>query len=110
MGSLSKVPTEKWNTACHVSQQRMSQAEGIAATTRPQPPPASELVSPEELRKEKNNLPFGNQQTAVIPHGEPRGNSGCENTGSWPYISKLHIKGMISVNPDCCIFSYLEKC
>ena len=41
--------------------------------------------------------------------GEPRGNSGCENTGYWPQITEVHIKGMISVNPNSCIFPYIGK-
>ena len=32
-----------------------------------------------------------------------------ENTGYWPQIAKMHIKRMISVSPDSCIFPYLEK-
>ena len=32
-----------------------------------------------------------------------------ENTGYWPQIAKVHIKRTISVNPDSCIFPYLEK-
>jgi len=30
-----------------------------------------------------------------------------ENTGYWPQIAKMHIKGMISVSPDSCIFPYI---
>ena len=27
-----------------------------------------------------------------------------------PKIAEVHIKGMISVSPDFCIFPYIEKC
>ena len=28
----------------------------------------------------------------------------------WPQITEVHIKGVISVSPDSCIFPYKEKC
>ena len=33
-----------------------------------------------------------------------------ENTGYWPLRAKMHVKGMISVSPDSCIFPCIEKC
>ena len=35
--------------------------------------------------------------------------SGYENIGSGPQIAEIHIKGMISVSPDSCIFPHTEK-
>ena len=32
------------------------------------------------------------------------------NPGYWPQLVKVHIKGMISLSPDFCIFPYIEKC
>lgn len=43
------------------------------------------------------------------PHSEPWGDLGQERTGCWPEIAKKHIKGVVSVNPESCIFSYVEK-
>ena len=31
-------------------------------------------------------------------------------TGYWPQIAEMHMKGMISVSLDYCIFPYIEKC
>ena len=28
----------------------------------------------------------------------------------WPQMADIHIKGMISVSSDSCIFSYIEEC
>ena len=53
---------------------------------------------------------LSSHQTAATPSGEPWGNSGCKNTGHWPQIAEVHIKGMISVNPNSCSFLYIEKC
>ena len=30
-------------------------------------------------------------------------------TGYWPRIAEMHMKGMVSVSPDSCIFPYIEK-
>ena len=38
-------------------------------------------------------------------HGEP---SGCENTGCWPQIAQVHIKGMIPV-PQVLVSSHAQK-
>ena len=40
---------------------------------------------------------------------EPSGNTGCKNIGYGPQICEVHIKEMISVSPDSCIFPYMEK-
>ena len=62
-----------------------------------------------KLRKER--IPASSLwQTAASSHGELWGNSGSENTGHWLQISKVHIKGMISMSPDSCTFKCTEKC
>ena len=61
-----------------------------------------------EVRKEKY-LPSSSHQTAATPYHEPWGNSGCGNTGHWPQRAEGHIKRMISVSPDFCIFPYTER-
>ena len=67
-----------------------------------------ELVSPEGTGR-KEHLPSSSHQTAATPYSESQGSSGCENTGYWPQIAKMHIEGMISVGPDSCIFPHTEK-
>ena len=32
-----------------------------------------------------------------------------KNTRYWPQTAEMHMKGMISVSPDFCIFPYIEK-
>ena len=53
----------------------MSQSSAIAATKD------GELVNPEETQERKEYLSSSRHQTAALPHGEPWGNSGCENIG-----------------------------
>ena len=43
--------------------------------------------------------------TTATPDAAPWGNSGY-----WAQVAEVHIKGMISVSPDSCIFPYIEKC
>ena len=57
----------------------------------------------------KEYLPSGSHQTASTPYGEPWGSSGCENIGYWPQIAEVHIREMISVIPESCIFPHEEK-
>ena len=35
-------------------------------------------------------------------------NSGFENTGYGPQITEMHLKAVISVSPDSCIFPYTD--
>ena len=48
------------------------------------------------------------QASTATLNSEPWGDSGWERY--WPQIAEVHIKGMISVSPDSCIFSNTEKC
>ena len=36
-------------------------------------------------------------------------NSEGENTDKWPQRAEMHMKGMIPVSPDSCLFPYIEK-
>ena len=45
------IKCDKWNIACHISKQRMSQSSAIAVTAD------SELVSPEGTQEGKEYLP-----------------------------------------------------
>ena len=48
-------------------------------------------------------------QAAATPYRESRGTQDAKNTGYWPQIAEMHMKGMISVSPDACILPYTEK-
>ena len=79
----------------------MLQASATAATSQ------GEQVSPEGTQEgNKENLPASSQQPAATADGEPRGNSGCANTGFWPQTAELLIKGVTSVSPHLCVFPY----
>ena len=78
--------------------------------------PLQNLRSPRNIifpansgKKKKNTCYLASLQTTVTPHDEPWDNSGCENTTYWPQEAEVHIKGMISVSPNSCIFPYTEK-
>ena len=61
-------------------------------------------VSPERTQERYKECLSSSRHTVATPKGGPWGNSGCENTGYWPQIAEIHIKGMISMSPDPCIF------
>ena len=56
---------EKWNVACPVSKQRMSQSAVIVASRD------GKLVSPEGTQEAKEYLWFSSHQTAATPYYEP---------------------------------------
>ena len=45
--------------------------------------------------------PYSEQGTKVVKNQE----AGC-----WPQVAEMHMKGMISVSPNACIFPYIEEC
>ena len=53
---------------------------------------------------------YSYQATADVPKDKFCGDSGWERKGYWPQTAKMHIKDMISINPDSCIFPHVEKC
>ena len=44
------------------------------------------------------------------PAAQTKGIQGEKAQDSGPQVAEMLIKGMISVNPDPCIFPYIEKC
>ena len=62
---------------------------------------------PEESQGGKEYQPSSSHQMAATPYSESWENSGCKNTRYWPQIAEVHVKGMISVCPDPCIFPCL---
>ena len=84
----------------------MSVTKRSCSHQQPQPPCIPWRWALKKLQKETKNACL---QAAVTPKGAAWGNSGRENTGYWPQIAEVDIKGLISVSPDSCIFSYIEK-
>ena len=71
---------------------------------------AAQKVSPEETWNRNRtpliepSVPVANPPT-IQPDKTER-----DGTVYWPQIAEVHIKGMISMSPECCIFPYIEKC
>ena len=61
------------------------------------------------IRKQRMSGPPSSQQPLQLPSRAPWGDSGCRKAGSWYQVAKMHIKGMISVSPDSCVFPDREK-
>jgi len=74
----------------------MSQSSVISATSK------SEGTQEET----KNTCHLSSHYGAATLKGEA---AGCENTGYRPQRAEVHIKGMISVKSNSCIFPYIEK-
>ena len=73
----------------------MLQSSESAAISKGEP------VNPEETQeRNKEHLPSSSHQTAATAKGVHSQEIGCENTGYWPQIVGMHIKGMISGSPD----------
>ena len=73
---------------------------------RLQPPLTVSGWAPREIRKEKNTCHLAAIRLQPLPMVSPEN----MNTGYWPQIAEVHIKRMVSMSPDSCIFSYIEKC
>jgi len=79
----------------------MSQSPATVATMD------GELVSLEGTQEGKNTCHLAAirlQPLPVVSPPPPPESSGCENTGYWPQIAEVPIKGMISLSPDSGIF------
>ena len=62
------------------------------------------------LRREINGLPATKPSaTAYTPDGGPWEDSRWKSTWYWPWIAKVHIKGINSASPDSCIYPYIKK-
>ena len=61
------------------------------------------------VHKKTNTYDLAVIRLLATPYGELRGSQDVKNTGYWPQIAEMHMKGMISVIPDSCILPYIEK-
>ena len=80
----------------------MSQSSAITALQ-------CELVSLERTQKEKNTCLLAAirlQPLLLVSLTEAQD---VKSTEYWPQIAETHIKGIISVSPDSCIFPFIEK-
>ena len=91
------------NVACHISKQRTLQPSSHHITAVPK-------VSPDGTQDRNRMLSLSHKPLQPPPNGAPWRGLGWENTGYWPQIAEVHIKGMISIRPEFCIFPHLAKC
>ena len=87
------------NTACHISKQRMLQPSSHHIIVTP-------TVSTEEIQDGGRMPPQSSSQSCSHPW---QCTLRWENAEYWSQIPEVHIKGMIWVSPDSCIFPYTEK-
>ena len=81
-----------------ISIKKVSQSPAIVATVD------GELVSPEGSQEGENTCHPVATRLQPLPLVSPEGTQDVK-TGYWPQITEQHIKRMISVSPDSCIFS-----
>ena len=60
-------------------------------------------------RKEKKMCYLAGISLESLPTVSPKEAQDGKNTVYWPQITEMHVKGMISVSPDSCIFSFIQK-
>ena len=80
--------------------------KSVTAFSNSSPPSVNFWV---QRAPKKNNTCY---PAAIIhsPQWVSRGMGDVKNTGYWPQIAEMHIKSIILVNPDSCIFLYIKKC
>ena len=82
------VPVLSLNKGCQ------SKSSVIAATED------GELMSLEETQEKKNICHLAAIRLQPLPMLSPKETQDVEDTGYWPQIGEVPIKGMISVSPD----------
>ena len=87
---------EKWSLVCHISRQGCHSRQWLQPSDVRQWPLR-------ELRK-KNTYCLA----AITLQLQPWGTQDVKR-GYWPQIAEVHWKGMISVNPDSCIFPFIKS-
>ena len=60
-------------------------------------------------QEEKEHLWSDSHQAAATPYQEPWETQDVKNSRVRAPIAEMHMKGMISLRPDSCIFPYKEK-
>ena len=81
----------------------MPQSSAVATTM------AGELVSPRGIQERKNTCHPAAIRLQSLPMVSPGETQDVKNTGYWTQRAEVHIEGMLSVNPDSCIFPHIEK-
>ena len=62
-----------------------------------------------ELRKEENSCHLAAIRCQPLPRLSPKEAQDVKYIGCPPQIAEVHIKGIIPVSPDSCIFPYIES-
>ena len=95
-GSLPLAPPGKplkWSISCHINKQGCQSHQLFRPSRR-------DFLSLEGTQKEQRLGSNDDQGTKDVKK---------QITGFWPQIAEIHMKGMISVSPDSCIFPDIEK-
>ena len=59
--------------------------------------------------KLKSPVPPALQADSLLFESPGKSGRDFKHTGYWPQITEMHMKGMISISPNSCIFPYIEK-
>ena len=81
----------------------MAQSPVIAATKD------SNLVSPEGTQQGKNTCYLPAIRLQPLSMVSPKETQDVKTRGHWRQTAEVPVKGMISVDPDSCIFLYIDK-
>lgn len=95
---------EKWNIFCCINKQRNAQSSATVATVD------SEIVCPEGMQEVKKICHLAGTGLKPLLMIRLEETQDVNKTGYWLEITEVHIKEIISVSPDTCIFSYIAKC
>ena len=70
---------------------------------------SSEIPVLQVTQEEKEHLWSVSHQAAATPYQEPWKTQDVKNHRVLAPVAEMHMKGMISLSPDSCIFLYKEK-
>ena len=102
LGTFLDHGSENWNISCHISKQECHSHQRFL-------PSKYESLNPKGTEEGEQYLRPGRLQDVATPSGEHWGTQDPENIGYWPQGAEMHMKGMISVSLDSCIFPIHRK-
>ena len=99
---LTSQTREKWNTSCYVNKEGCHSHQWLQFSN-------VSWWAIRTPRKEKNTCHLVAIRLQPLPAESPKEAQDVKNTGYWPLIAGVPMKGMISVRIDSCIFSYIKR-
>jgi len=123
LGICSVIASEKWSVSCQISKQgchghqpsnvsscsclENSTYRGMAGKTEHLP--QNEFLSHKDTPAGEEYPTAIRTLTAIRTASHSPGALRTWTVGYWPRGAEVHMKRMISVSPDSCIFPYIEK-